>query len=167
MYKGRRCTNVIQMFCVCWENTTKRAKRKGEHKNIQTCLIFFAYAPVFHGRSRKMNIYTYIYNFHPLNSIHLSLSFFALILHFLPLAFEFKVTANQFGFIFCYEVVYPGDHNLKDGWMLTQHWATSWCCRLSVEQTIIAPGEPPYHCFPRRIKGGSYWCSQVVTLIMP
>ena len=32
---------------------------------------------------------------------------------------------------------------LKDGWMLAQHWATSWCRRPSVEQTIGAVGRPP------------------------
>ena len=60
---------------------------------------------------------------------------------------------------------------IKDVWMFLQHRATCRCRRPRVEQTIAAVGElPPPHpdrTVPRPIKGGSYWCNHVVTLIMP
>ena len=43
---------------------------------------------------------------------------------------------------------------LKDGWMLVQHWATSWCRRPSGEQKIGAVGNPhpsPIIAFPDRL----------------
>ena len=61
-------------------------------------------------------------------------------------------------------------HLLKDVWMFLQHWATCWCCRPSVEQTIGAVGDPPPppdQRVPIPIKGSGYWCQRVVTLIIP
>ena len=35
-------------------------------------------------------------------------------------------------------------HLLEDGWMFLQHWATCWCRRPSVGQTISAAGVSPH-----------------------
>ena len=50
--------------------------------------------------------------------------------------------------------------------MFLQHWATCWCSRPSVEQTIGVVGNPDHRVL-RPIKGGRYWCNHVATLIMP
>ena len=77
--------------------------------------------------------------------------------------------------IFFYSHVYESDcnpkktfcipkHLLKDVWMLLHHWDTCWCRR---PRHSVLRGNPPDQPVPTEIKGGSYWCNYVVTLIMP